>query len=47
MRIRIEKPVDFEDLQIQFKDYRIIGHIQVGIDGTWFVVDEIKPKMLE
>ena len=47
MRIKIEKPTDFELLQGQFRDYRIEGHIEVGIDGTWFVVDKIEPKARE
>ena len=47
MRIYIQNPIDFENLQNQFKDYNITGQIEVGIDGTWFVVDKINPKMRE
>lgn len=47
MRIKIEKSVNFDELQMQFESCRIIGHIEVGIDGTWFVVDKIEPKAKE
>jgi hypothetical protein len=45
MRIEIEKPVEFKDLQMQFRHYKIIGHIEVSLDGTWFVVDKIEPEV--
>ena len=41
MRIRIYNPAELENLQ---KHYKIIGHIEVGGDGTWFVMDRIEPK---
>ena len=44
MRIKIEEPIDFKNLQKQFEGYKITGHIEVGIDGTWFVIDKIEPK---
>ena len=28
-------------------EYNVIGHIENGIDGIWFVVDEIKRKVKE
>ncbi len=41
MRIRIENGKDFEWLQDAFSGYNVEGHIVVGVDGVWFVVDEI------
>jgi hypothetical protein len=44
MRIKIFNPAELENLQKQFEGYKITGHIEVGIDGTWFVIDRIEPK---
>ena len=45
MRIKIEKSVNFEELQTQFEGSVINGHIEIGIDGVWFVVDSIERKV--
>ncbi len=42
MRLKIENGKDFEKLQELFKSYNIEGHIEVGIDGVWFVIDKIE-----
>ena len=47
MRIEIILSNEIDKLQQQFKNYVISGHIEIGIDGTWFVVDKIEPKMKE
>lgn len=44
MRIRIYNTGEFEELQKQFVGYKITGHIELGIDGLWFVIDKIEPK---
>jgi len=42
MRIKIDNSKDFELLQGAFSGYTIQGHIEVAIDGVWFVVDSVK-----
>ncbi len=42
MKIKIDNSKDFEKLQEAFDGYTIQGHIEVAIDGIWFLVDSVK-----
>ena len=42
MKIKIDNGEYFEKVQKAFDGYTIQGHIEVAIDGVWFVVDSVK-----